>query len=194
MAHQHYESHGKSRLPLIAEQLKSISDTLTSSGIVHWLDWGSLLGAYREGKQLDYDKDIDLGILDSDVEKVKEIFALKSDFFELCDWGDVVPFTRYFWKETPSQTFSYEYLYVDLYPYELVDGKYSSTILDIVGDVVRDMTSPVNISFEGFEFPCPGDTLSLLKLMFRAEDVTDKTISEVGNGHFPGLDVNYWSE
>ena len=114
MAHQNYETHGKSRLPLIAEQLKEISNSLTSEGIVHWLDWGSLLGAYREGKQLDYDKDVDFGILGSDIEKIKEIFALKSDFFELCDWPHL-SLTRYFWKENPSQVFSYEYLYIDLY-------------------------------------------------------------------------------
>lgn len=39
------------------------SDLLARHGIVHWLDYGSLLGAVREGELIPWDPDADLGIL-----------------------------------------------------------------------------------------------------------------------------------
>jgi hypothetical protein len=39
------------------------SDLLARHGIVHWLDYGSLLGAVREGELIPWDADVDFGIL-----------------------------------------------------------------------------------------------------------------------------------
>ena len=39
------------------------SDLLARHGIVHWLDYGSLLGAVREGEPIPWDGDADFGIL-----------------------------------------------------------------------------------------------------------------------------------
>lgn len=47
------------------------ADTLLSRhGITHWLDYGSLLGAVREGQLIAWDSDVDFGCLRSDYEKV----------------------------------------------------------------------------------------------------------------------------
>lgn len=47
-----------------------VDDLLERHGIVHWLDYGTLLGAVRNGELIPWDGDVDLGILDRDVESV----------------------------------------------------------------------------------------------------------------------------
>ncbi len=47
-----------------------VDDLLERHGIVHWLDYGTLLGAVRNGELIPWDGDVDLGILDRDVEAV----------------------------------------------------------------------------------------------------------------------------
>ncbi|HYA44233.1 MAG TPA: LicD family protein [Acidimicrobiales bacterium] len=43
---------------------------LTKHGVVHWLDYGSLLGAVRDGKMIPWDTDVDFGFLGSELERV----------------------------------------------------------------------------------------------------------------------------
>jgi len=45
--------------------LEEIRSMLDENGIVYWLDYGTLLGAVRGGKMIEWDYDIDLGTLDS---------------------------------------------------------------------------------------------------------------------------------
>ena len=45
-------------------------ELLTKHGIVHWLDYGSLLGAVRGGELIPWDTDVDFGFLGSDLERV----------------------------------------------------------------------------------------------------------------------------
>jgi phosphorylcholine metabolism protein LicD len=42
-------------------------ELLTKHGIVHWLDYGSLLGAVRGGELIPWDNDVDFGFLGSDL-------------------------------------------------------------------------------------------------------------------------------
>ena len=44
--------------------LREAKEILDKHGIIYWLDFGSLLGAVREGRILKWDNDIDLGIID----------------------------------------------------------------------------------------------------------------------------------
>jgi cytidyltransferase-like protein len=46
-----------------AKSLKLLCDILEKYGQKHWIDWGTLLGAYREGKIIDDDFDIDMGCI-----------------------------------------------------------------------------------------------------------------------------------
>ncbi len=47
------------------------ADLCTRHGIAYWLDFGSLLGAARDGHLIPWDSDVDFGILSSDAEKFK---------------------------------------------------------------------------------------------------------------------------
>lgn len=54
----------------LRELLGFASELLARHGIVHWLDYGSLLGAVREEKLIPWDSDGDFGILQRDEPKV----------------------------------------------------------------------------------------------------------------------------
>jgi len=45
------------------ETLKEIKHILDDVGVKYWLDFGTLLGAVRDGKFIPWDTDIDLGML-----------------------------------------------------------------------------------------------------------------------------------
>jgi len=49
------------------KRFKMFTDSLD---ITFWLDWGTLLGAVREGKFIDWEQDIDLGFIKKDLEMV----------------------------------------------------------------------------------------------------------------------------
>ena len=47
-----------------------ITDLLDKNDIIYWLDYGTLLGAVRNGEIIPWDTDIDLGTLGTEVEKI----------------------------------------------------------------------------------------------------------------------------
>jgi len=99
------------------ENLKEVKEVLEKRGIKCWLDWGTLLGAMRGGKFIEWEHDADLGTL-ADWKKVAstvpelekrgfEVFMedikLDEDFFErrlyLQRSGAIVDITTYEVKE-----------------------------------------------------------------------------------------------
>ncbi len=56
------------------EALKKIKTILDRNNINYWLDEGTLLGAVREKKLIEWDHDIDLSIWYTDLEKIKPLF------------------------------------------------------------------------------------------------------------------------
>ena len=61
----------------LLELIGFTSDLLTRHGIVHWLDYGTLLGAVREGQLIPWDGDADFSILQRDEHAV---LALDEEF------------------------------------------------------------------------------------------------------------------
>lgn len=55
------------------DNLTSIKSVLERHEIVFWLDWGTCLGAIKEGNLMGHDYDIDLGIIVEDGEKLKAL-------------------------------------------------------------------------------------------------------------------------
>ena len=56
------------------EGLYKFSQLLSQNNIKHWLDWGFLLHAYRDKKiHVDFDNDVDLGLLKQDWDNVKRL-------------------------------------------------------------------------------------------------------------------------
>ncbi|MCR3921776.1 MAG: LicD family protein [Firmicutes bacterium] len=58
------------------KQLRAILDLLHQHHIAYWLDSGTLLGLQREGHLLASDKDLDLGVWDSELPKLQTLLAI----------------------------------------------------------------------------------------------------------------------
>ena len=171
MAHALYEEFGKSRIPLIVEQLHSLSTEFTSQGIKHWLDWGNLLGACRGSGFITHDKDFDISFFRSDFDAVQTICEANTNFKTIVHNFEIDPMIRLFWMETPEQVFSNEYLYTVLYPSIIRDGlvmEDTSKGRATEGYSTRwahpesYITTLTNISFEGYSFPCPNPLLEFI--------------------------------
>jgi len=57
------------------ETLKKIKGILDENNINYWLDEGTLLGAVREKKIIEWDHDIDFSVWYTDLEKIKPLFS-----------------------------------------------------------------------------------------------------------------------
>ena len=60
--------------------LNAFAEALNSAGIAFWLDFGTLLGYYREHDFIKHDCDLDFGVMLKDAERVK--IALESNGFK----------------------------------------------------------------------------------------------------------------
>jgi len=54
----------------LIENLGIIKSILDKNGIAFWLDWGTLLGAIREGGIIPWDNDLDIGVFKKDLKKI----------------------------------------------------------------------------------------------------------------------------
>lgn len=104
------------------EYLSKIDEILTRNGIKYFVTYGSLLGVIREGKFMDYDNDIDFGIIKTEkfswenLEKsMQEIGMVKKHQFLLND-------------KITEQTYVATALSVDFFLYEEENGKSISYI------------------------------------------------------------------
>lgn len=61
------------------ELLIKVDELLTSKGLEYWLNYGTLLGAFRDHDFIKHDYDLDIGMWWKDQEGVKELF-LKNGF------------------------------------------------------------------------------------------------------------------
>ena len=58
----------------VVKNLRDIKDLFDKHAISYWLDSGTLLGAVRDGKLIEWDSDVDLGVWDNDVHRIISIF------------------------------------------------------------------------------------------------------------------------
>jgi len=59
---------------LFIKRFRELKEILDKCGVKYWLDWGTLLGAVRDGKIIEWDHDIDLGTMDESWEKITPVF------------------------------------------------------------------------------------------------------------------------
>ena len=52
------------------EALRQVKEVLDNYDVEYWLDYGTLLGAVRDGKIIPWDNDIDLGMWKKNKEKL----------------------------------------------------------------------------------------------------------------------------
>ncbi len=122
-------------------ELKEVCEALRKQGIKHWLSSGTLLGIYRDGKFIDGDTDIDIGIMS---DKVPIIDGYELKIMKI--FGEVMQ-TVY---RSPRN------IAIDLmWFYEKGDNiinKNNGGTWVKPKEGFKDLT---NIEFKGYRYPCP---------------------------------------
>lgn len=154
----------------LVNMLPYLTKLLEKNNIKYWLDWGTLLGAVKNGKIIPWDFDIDLGIFADDVAKV---LSLRVDCWK--DGYDlsvcpVLDSKIYFYKKDDKGAD----FHIDL----------DSWIID--GDVFRSNFNPemihtkeelkylVDIEFEGKLYPAPREPEKVIERFFGPDWRTPK--------------------
>ncbi|HSX26434.1 MAG TPA: LicD family protein [Chlamydiales bacterium] len=103
---------------VLMQAVYDVAALLEQQQIPHWLDFGSLLGAYRHGSMIPWDPDVDIGMLSVDHENVRRILqTLDPKKYALQNWScarEPGLFLRVLIKEENS--------YLDLYHYKIEPG------------------------------------------------------------------------
>lgn len=142
--------------------LSIFREVLDGKGITWWLDYGTLLGAWRLGDTMAFDHDVDISFLAEDTPKLlacKDALAARgvdlnmertSVFFRGRKIGDVEPWRRYgdmMCRDDPAKR----------------DGL-MKVWRPLVDDFPASWLAPTaRIKFNNAFYPCPNDTAALLR-------------------------------
>jgi GR25 family glycosyltransferase involved in LPS biosynthesis len=160
------------------EMLSYIRQKADQAGVKLGLHAGTLLGAVRHGKIMDWDDDIDLMICETDANKLLE--AIKSD--------GIYNITNWVWKKTGgayykiwrhggkyAEGFEYSFPFIDIWTY----SEEETHIVTIDGySFEKRMFFPLKqIQFETADFYIPHDARAYLDVMYKDWDKTIKIFS-----------------
>ena len=141
-------------------QARRLSALLLEHGVLHWLEYGSLLGAVRKGRANPSD-DIDFGCFWEDRETILRI-AQPARRLGLLLREQPCGTLRF----QPARAASHRIRCIDLYP----SRKEGSTLVPVPVPGTRFKYMHVDelewITFEGFRFPCPRNREKLLALRY----------------------------
>jgi len=132
--------------------LMDVNNILNESGINFWLDYGTLLGAIREGKLNDWMKDIDLGIMNRDWNEFTSIFP------KFKENGFLIKIKKFFINDLFFRMvkISRDGVFIDFSVYRVV-GNYAIDLHDELYSIVpRSVTIPfkiLQIPFHIFDLP-----------------------------------------
>jgi phosphorylcholine metabolism protein LicD len=148
----------------ITNILLAIRDLFAKHKIEWWMDYGTLLGAVREGRMIPHDKDGDIGVYQDDWEKILELMPE----LEKLGYNVVVKERRQgryaagnSIKVRLSET---NHTNVDIFPwYAKSNGEYSRHNFVSVDmfkgrDFPKEKLEPIGtLTYEGHELPAPAD-------------------------------------
>ena len=152
------------------EVLLKAKEALDEIGIKFWLDYGTLLGVYRDGKLISYDTDVDVGVFLSDYSS-KIISAMEKHGFNY-ERKIVVDNGAY----AMEQSFSYRNVKIDLFYYRKEGDKMISHLFPlndqkkfVVREIYTTYSGFTSIKFLDQDFTIPKDTELRLKETYGEE-------------------------
>jgi hypothetical protein len=197
------------RLQAEKNALKEIVALLREYNIVHWLDCGTCLGAYRYGGNIPWDWDVDIAILQPDFGNVRHVLSfLDPKKYSVQDWSsrdNPETYLKVYVKETDSL--------IDIYHFAV--NAEDQTIQSILsnGESVflpeswkireRRFVIPTpfsfvfplkKIDFDGIEAFIPANTKKYLQQRY-GENIEPAKIYDASTGQYEkDLNHPYWKE
>lgn len=124
-------------------ELKFVCDALTKQGIKHWLSSGTFLGIYRDGKFLEDDTDIDIGIIS---DKIPILEGYKLETVKI--YGDIM---QTIFRSPRNIAIDLMWFYER--GKDLINKNEGGTWVK-----PKDKMELESIKFRGTEYPCPKPT------------------------------------
>jgi len=160
---QHYRNNAVKTLVLAKESLEK-------AGLFFWLDFGTLLGAYREKDFIKHDMDIDIAMFAKDIEAAK--MAMLQGGFKLIRSFEVLDEPT-----SVEQTYDYNGVHIDIFFYVVDDDwmncrsfywqpeddyRFGGSVKASVKKWFCPNTGFTTMLFKGYEFNVPKDTENYL--------------------------------
>lgn len=137
---------------ILLDMLPYITDLLDKIEVKYWLDWGTLVGAMRNGKMVPWDFDIDIGIFHDDAELLLSYEpTIRADGYRFAVDRNA-KFARKIRFFTEKHGFDF---HIDLDPWDVNDGTASATFDQSKTHPVGELRNLTEIEFEGAMYPCP---------------------------------------
>jgi len=153
------------------ECLKLVTDGFDKHHIPYWLDYGTLLGAYRNSTLINYDYDMDIGVSTKYFDDIKNILEnmISENKFEK------LPFAKWIDNEIYQIKFKnqeeMEPLWLDVYFFERKEKFLYSKFLSSDGTIkcktnLYQIENLETIKLGDYYFKCPNDIPKFLKIRY----------------------------
>jgi len=183
--------------PKLNELLSILADILSSAEIEFWIDQGTLLGAYRQGKFIDRDSDVDIAIKDENQFRALSKL-LDSKLPNVYEWERKGSHCRGYrvWLKTggifngtfKGKDIRWPLVVCDVMFYQY-DNERNTFVQQYQGFGVEtvfypeEVIFPLNlITFEGSSYPCPARVQEYLEIQY----------GYIGEGAIWSPELNRW--
>jgi hypothetical protein len=159
----------------LIDMLPYLTKLLEANEIKYWLDWGTLLGAVRNGRIIPWDFDIDLGIFSDDIAKALQLRVdVWKDGYDI-EPCSVLPSKLLFYKKDNHG----DAFHIDLDSWTIDGDIARSTFNPDIIHTMEELSVLVDIEFEGQLYPAPREPEKVLERLFGEDWRTPKV--SVGN-------------
>jgi len=149
------------RLAILRALLQVTGDFLHHLGVEYWLDYGTLLGAYRRQTIIRWDLDVDLSVREEDAEVVRGAGDLLPEGYSLHDTS--------YRHGGPKFWIGHRGCSADIYTYRKVKGGRRVNLAGVFCSAMdaktigEEMLFPLaDCALEGRSWPCPAQTRAYL--------------------------------
>lgn len=182
------------------QYLKMVTDELEKNNIKYWLECGTLLGAYREGKLIDIDYDMDIGVFNEDSERIKKL--MEQMIFD--NKLNKLPFAKWIDNKIYQIDFNtiddIKPMWLDIYFFNVKNNfAYSSFFTKDDGILkcksnLRQLINLEKIKLYDYSFYCPSDVELYLKIRYGENFYKKQSYCEKLNKPWCDVDDNVGNE
>jgi hypothetical protein len=156
------------------QHLYYLMEMLEQNGVRAWIDFGTLLGAYREKNLISHDRDIDIGVLSEDVAAVEKVLStLKAE-------KKILNLSGGLWEHNSIYQFGFspQLLKIDIYVYATAGTRVSTVHFKGFSFHRFYIDELDKIQLGKFSFNCPRHLPQYLSLKYGSDYMTPQARCE----------------